>query len=555
MPVIELNENCETYTQYVDTEIQLKAHQLTLLKACIDHENTKNSIESTDIGIIGDNVGSGKSYIILSLIMCNKKPKHEHKYIINHGLGHYSIETRYNNYINVNSTLLVIPFILLKQWIGYINTFSSKITYYVINSKKSLDKFYDMLITNESFDIIIVVNTFYGKLYTVCNNKFIKYNRVIFDEADSIKVSTLKNASFYWFVTASYKNLLYYKHGNIIRQICSDITISNLKIYKNNNNYIKSSFGLIEPLEKIVSCKSTTEIHILSGLVTDAILNCLNAGDINGALKKIPSSNVNTEENVISKVLEDLYKKYSNNEVILELYSRMEYDNIEDKERDIKNTNITLNKIQTKIDLLKTRIKDSNMCIICYSDIEHKTVCKQCNNCYCLNCITTWLKNKRVCPLCKTDATIDKDFYVIHTDESITNTNLIESKQLTKLENLKQILRNRHEKDKFLIFSDYENSFNSMYTMLDELNVPWSQIKGNSVYNTINNYKTNTIDVLLVNSSYYGSGMNLENTTDIILFHKFSTDIYKQVIGRAQRPGRTQQLRIWYLLHDNEILV
>ena len=29
-------------------------------------------------------------------------------------------------------------------------------------------------------------------------------------------------------------------------------------------------------------------------------------------------------------------------------------------------------------------------------------------------------------------------------------------------------------------------------------------------------------------------------------------DMTKQIIGRAQRPGRTSQLKIWMLQHENE---
>jgi hypothetical protein len=68
-------------------------------------------------------------------------------------------------------------------------------------------------------------------------------------------------------------------------------------------------------------------------------------------------------------------------------------------------------------------------------------------------------------------------------------------------------------------------------------------------------YKEQDFNVLLSNSNMYGCGMNLENTTDIILIHRInSKDKYKQVIGRAQRPGRTTCLNIYELLHDNELL-
>jgi SNF2 family DNA or RNA helicase len=69
----------------------------------------------------------------------------------------------------------------------------------------------------------------------------------------------------------------------------------------------------------------------------------------------------------------------------------------------------------------------------------------------------------------------------------------------------------------------------------------------------VRQYKKGNLDILLVNPKNYGSGLNLENTTDIIMMHKFDNEIERQVIGRAQRYGRQTPLKVWYLLHDNEI--
>jgi SNF2 family DNA or RNA helicase len=56
-----------------------------------------------------------------------------------------------------------------------------------------------------------------------------------------------------------------------------------------------------------------------------------------------------------------------------------------------------------------------------------------------------------------------------------------------------------------------------------------------------------------MNTQHFGSGLNLENTTDMILFHKFDTESEKQVIGRAQRYGRNEPLNVHYLLYENEM--
>ena len=58
--------------------------------------------------------------------------------------------------------------------------------------------------------------------------------------------------------------------------------------------------------------------------------------------------------------------------------------------------------------------------------------------------------------------------------------------------------------------------------------------------------------MILANSLNFGSGLNLENTTDIIIYHKMDKDLESQVIGRAQRPGRTTSINIYKLNYENE---
>ncbi len=122
-----------------------------------------------------------------------------------------------------------------------------------------------------------------------------------------------------------------------------------------------------------------------------------------------------------------------------------------------------------------------------------------------------------------------------------------------KLKNL-EILLSKKKNAKILIFSSFENTFTQIIPILGKLNINFDYIKGNGnqINSIINKYKTGNINVLLINTRNYGSGMNLENTTDIIMFHKFDTQMENQVIGRAHRLGRIQPLNVYYLLHENE---
>jgi hypothetical protein len=72
----------------------------------------------------------------------------------------------------------------------------------------------------------------------------------------------------------------------------------------------------------------------------------------------------------------------------------------------------------------------------------------------------------------------------------------------------------------------------------------------------VREYKTigdDSIDCLLLNAEYCASGLNLENTTDIIITHKMSNEKMTQIVGRGQRPGRVGQLNVWKLYYETEM--
>ena len=133
--VYELNDKSETMEQPKSIKIKLKPHQLTLLNACINFENNRiklsnysnihnrypniqeNDYMTTNIGIIGDKVGSGKSYIILSLLLCNKEINCSQ--IESFGLNKIfiNISRQIDTY---KTNLLIVPHNLFYQWIKYI---------------------------------------------------------------------------------------------------------------------------------------------------------------------------------------------------------------------------------------------------------------------------------------------------------------------------------------------------------------------------------------------------------------------------------------------------
>ena len=69
----------------------------------------------------------------------------------------------------------------------------------------------------------------------------------------------------------------------------------------------------------------------------------------------------------------------------------------------------------------------------------------------------------------------------------------------------------------------------------------------------IREFKAGMLQVLFLNARFDGTGINLPETTDIILYHKISSpNLENQVLGRALRLGRTHPLTVHRLLSDQE---
>ena len=72
------------------------------------------------------------------------------------------------------------------------------------------------------------------------------------------------------------------------------------------------------------------------------------------------------------------------------------------------------------------------------------------------------------------------------------------------------------------------------------------------IKNILNDYKVGDLNILLLDAKTCGSGLNLENTDVIILFHAMNKEMEQQIIGRAQRLGRNNQLVVYKILYESE---
>lgn len=603
----EMTDADPTADQPDDIGVKLKPHQLTMLAAARNlehnrlpyelyesHESSNDELSSyirSRIGIICDKVGAGKSYVVLSLVLddtpISVEPMIKSYYnglVVTSAVQHKPV---------INTNILVIPHSLCSQWQTYITNFKPDLSYLMIHRNRHFVKFDDTNISE--FKLIVVTCTMYARLADYLSQQNVVVRRVFYDEVDDMNCQSESHieSEFHWFVTASYENLLYprghtsynsdisryienatgFKHRGFLRNMFGELissmgpSVFRRLFLKNCDAYIHSSLHLPDLTSQIVECRALMLIHVLDGLVDRQIIQLLHANDIQGAIKLISAGHQQSEDCIISILISKLQRQLKNTIISIQYTDMLVYENEEEKHTELQALTVKKVELERKISFIHERIRETNTCPICYEDITNKCVLNCCSNAYCFKCISYWLGTKqpaeRKCPFCKACVTIQDNLYVVdntitsvvehHADIEMEDTRLI-SPSNDKFKNLEGILKTVGFDKKYLIFSSYDNTFQTVSEMLTKMGIKYSYLKGNGyiIRNIVDAYKNGTTQVLLVNTKHYGSGLNLENTTDLIMFHKFDTDIEKQVIGRANRYGRTEPLRVWYLLHANE---
>lgn len=383
-----------------------------------------------------------------------------------------------------------------------------------------------------------------------------------------------------------------------------------LNFISNYNEY--TDFYVNEVIEEIVIKEARQdELKTLRAILEDAIEVLYNFSDIEDIcnqyyINKVKGASIDNMENNLKKliiIIKDIYilihkLKGSDQDEINIFYDKIisiknytesitlsisNFDNsqlsfcqieLHNKIIEICDKNIEEN--NRKVNLIFKRLEENNCCPVCYEEFNNidKDIYISLNCCHnkiCGECIENWYKlNKNCCIFCNTDG-INFDMLVSFKREGdckdcdINQTNQINNNNNNNIIHLnynkneylrKFIIDLKNKNKKVIIFSDYSHIFDYIELICNENDIFFVDLdKGNikDINNSVNDYKYGNAKILLSNSTLFGCGMNFENSTDIIFVHKMDETIEKQVIGRAQRMGRTSTLNIFYLYYENEV--
>jgi hypothetical protein len=616
---IEIDSNSLRCGQPIRIKKLLKPHQLACLYKAIYMENVgsityKNNSQnrdvnlrnipntikiSTNIGIIGDIVGYGKTLTALSIIAHNPLDKiHINTTRIDsfHSSKAYNYFTAVSENLNlhnsdnmISSTLIIVPRgPVYVQWEKTLKE-STDLKYIAIDDLNYIKKNLPIFKNNNEraiidyfnqFDVVLIKNTTLDRLLNyyntpVSNIRHFIYNwkRIMIDEChDIINKIEIFNYLFIWLISGTYFNMCnkisstsysqYYNIKDILRE-----DYINYVLVKCNKEFVKESFKIPPIIEHYHLCKMSKYLRVIKKYINSSILDKINANDISGAIKDLGGKN-ETEEGIATLICADMNKNLSNKQKEREY--TLGLDILEEvKANRIKTIDNEIVIIEGKIKDLTERITEINtkICSICLDNVTHPIIL-ECTHIFCGSCLFNFLNshtynstNIKKCPDCRAEIKSTENLTAIVTTKDNNannivipedNTNKIGKGILNKEDTLLEILKNKPD-GKFIVFSRVD-VFTKIIKLLVSNNITFAELKGNTSHmmNVLKDFKNGLINVILLTTQYAGYGIDINYATDVIIFHSMAVD-KQQAIGRAQRVGRTNNLIVHNLCFEHEL--
>lgn len=535
-----------------DFTVKLFNHQLASIYNMEQLENNPviisdcNEVKDTRIGINADITGYGKTLSMIGLIARDKMP-----WDLNFPFVFETItpeaKFRIKNYKiqrfdKLKTNLVLVSNNIVNQWMSELA--KTKLSYRSITNRKDFEADMDV----ENYDVVVVVPSLYNRL--IHHYTGYAWKRFIFDEPGFLKISNMEEiyAGFYWFVTATphaiyshYKNRSYksgfmkdiFACNNDFDKFCEHIVIVN------DPEFIKSSYEMPATHHIHYQCFQPM-YNVVLNFVSSTVATMISAGNIEGAIIAMGGSKSSNIVDVIKRhkqnQLMDIEKKISIAEegeatVSLEKKKTHLVDQIKD--------------IESKFDSL---LKEN--CHICCDTLTKPVLEPNCHNIFCGDCLLTWLQQKNSCPLCRNKIDPQQLVYIEEstTTPSISPSGAEKKVRITKIDKTVQLIKD-NPTGKFLIYSDQNQTFTPLSNALFENGITFVQMRGN-IKNREKNldlFKTGEVPVIFLNSNSDSAGLNLTESTDIIMYHQMPDTTENQIIGRANRIGRTTPLKVHHL--------
>jgi SNF2 family DNA or RNA helicase len=495
----------------------------------------------TRLGVLADKTGYGKTASVIGLLIRDKmewelSTKFENETLSQFSKNNLVIAKKRSFHTRINCNIVLVPDSIAFQWeeeLAY-----SDLKYLIVNQPQRLKR------TIDGMEVIVITPKFFNLFLVKYRN--VAWKRFIFDEPGNIKVPSMNEviAGFYWFITATLGKI-HQTHNKCATSFMHTFLsgyeyewwLLNKLTIKNTDELLEISFNS-PPIHHKEYYTINKTFSVVKKYASEMVTQMISAGNITGALEALggkPTDN-----------LFDLLKITKENKILL-LKDKIEKCSLEKQQKTIKKYKAEIEKIEKQIIEIQSYYEQilGSDCLICYEQLKNPVMEPVCEALFCGACLLTWLKVRSTCPHCRSEIDTGKLYYV-ETEKEEKNVNILKD----KLDILFEILESKPE-GRFIIFSSYDQSFKNIVSAFQNKYIPFVQAKGPSktIENNLKRFKAGEVKILLLNSNYNGAGINLQETTDVVLYHKMDSNTEIQVIGRANRIGRTEPLTVHHLLY------
>ncbi len=522
--------------------IRLKPHQEALVYRALEVDE-KFSGSELPFGVFSDKPGSGKTYAVLAMIYLSKI---------------------YFNSTGVN--VIVVPHNIYTQWVEAIDNFLGKmLTYKCLLEYNEITSLFSSTELLSKYDILITTPLNYGVFASTVNavNCFVR--RVFFDEADSMKNLLVNaiSAKMTWFISASIKTVF------DLNTLKAQIGIYKLYLPKllQNDCYCKKSFidsiiKLPKPKFEVFTCRDFYLDNILVNILNQEQILPLNAHDYSEIRAECDGATIKNTKDICRNMF--VYSKKVVNEqdeLLKDIDKKLRFPNRDEYNRVVDNKmkcEERKNKYIGIFNRLKLLADKNNICVECWEciildELNIDFYRTECGDKICLSCYDK-INDKYKCIGCKNPHPKDKLESESIEINSKTQKEFMKSKigKFTILDKIMDITG-----DKVIIYSKYRGLNNYLKNLSIEKHFEYTELNGGNIKqidHVLKEFKYNPdVKVLMIDNAYFGVGVNLEFTTDIIFIHNVDKELENQLVGRAQRFGRVFELNIWKLKYLNEV--
>lgn len=585
----------------VDPAGKMMPHQCAAVHAMRRLENSDRGPGGlyTRLGVLGDRPAAGKTFTVSGLVRTDGPvPSESLRVECITSVSHAVTAVRTNA---CDLTLVLVPHNLVLQWRAHLEAEGLVAPGSVAARRSDVPLVSEALASPEGRPRVLLVNaTLADAVLERMEALGVRARRIVVDEADTIRMSVhfsslVMLGSFLWLVTGSSHNLMCSQwlrgdsfrvqhaggeeavrvYGSAARCASGCIrealrpvgrvspsSASGLFVIC-DNQFVDESLSIPVPETHSVPARASVPTRVFTGLLPETIMARLNNGDISGAVEALGAHGAASEAEVVSAAMRRLLRERNNLRLQLQFVEVRAYSSTEDGAAARARVSGLLEASERRIECARERIEETQSCMVCFDDLVNRTVVPCCQNSFCLGCIVRWLERSGRCPLCNQDISAP-DLVVCSArppgaappPAAGSSAGLVEVGGASfladgtleaNLGRLGQHLRGRAAK--CIVFSD--NDFVLQHTAMAALQrtegeVVWLKGPGSVINKRMRAFRDSaTFSALLVNCSYYGCGMDLSFATDVVLLHAVPDTMRSQVIGRAQRPGRTAPLRIW----------